>query len=456
MKHLKTWIIALAVIVLIGGYVAYDLLKPGPAMAAARVQTGTLRAYVEERAQTRLPRVWKITMPEDGRIEAIDLEPGEAVAEGDVVARLDPADLDDAVAAAKAALDQVDAELAVLRDNAIANTALTEAEGWVQTIAKIATAADEVITANQAHAAFADWWKEAEEKLKNRGAVADEQYRRAKTDSSQAAVDLAVSKLDHEIVLAIGQIFQLGPKYIRDYLALKGLEATVLTHEREAAAARLAQAVRARARAEIKAPEAGVVLTRALRNAQVLSAGAELLTIGEPATLQVRVDLLSQDAGRVRDGDAVDIEGIGDLTLAGKVIRVHPQAFTKRSSLGVDQKRVSVDIAFADGELARVVKAGERLGVDYRVQTRVYTDTTDDALVVPSLALFRGSDGGWQVYRVEAGKAVEQSVEVGLSNPDTTQVVKGLSAGDVVVVSPPKALATGTKLTPVLSGAPDA
>ncbi|WP_295390069.1 HlyD family efflux transporter periplasmic adaptor subunit [uncultured Thiodictyon sp.] len=447
----KHWIIVVLPIALIGGLGAYAFLQPGPPVTAARVERGTLRAYVEERASTHVPGAQRLSMPEDGRIETIDLEPGTPVAAGDLVARLATADLDDTVAVARAELGRIDAQLAVLRDNAIANTALNEAEGWIATIAKLAAAAEEVIAAHQANVGFSDWWKSAEQKLKKVGAISDEQLRRAQTNSSQASVDLAVSKLDHQIVLAIGQVFQLGPKYIHDYLDLKGLEAAVLQRQREAAAARLALAERARARAEIRAPAAGIVLTRAVRDTQVLPAGTELLTIGDLAALHVRADLLSQDAGRVREGDAVDISGVAGMTLTGKVIRVHPQAFTKRSSLGVDQQRVSVDIAFDDGELARVREAGERLGADYRVQVRVYTDSADQALMIPSLALFRGDDGGWRVYRVDAGTAVEQPVAVGLSTPDAVQVVKGLSGGDLVIVSPPKDLTAGTRVTPVVA-----
>ncbi len=458
MNRAKIWVTTLLLMLSIGGYAAYAMLGPGVAVDTAVVQSGRIRSYVEERAKTTLPRLYRLTMPVDGRIEPIAIEPGSRVEAGEVVARLDRGDLDTAVQIAQAGLDQVEAELSVLHDNAIANTALDEARRWVETIDTLGVSAQEVIKANQEHAAFASWWQEAEQKLKNQGAVADEQYRRAKTSSSQAAVDLAVSRLNHQIVLAIKQIFELGPKYVLDYLDLKTLKAAVLVTQREGASARLVQARRNRERADIKAPVAGLVLTRAVQNEQVLPAGAELLRIGDPTALQVTVDVLSQDATRIRPGDAVDIFGpaIGDEPVKGRVVRVHPRAFTKVSSLGVDQQRVAVEIAFAGGELDRVRAGGSQLGVDFRVQVRIYTDEASDALIVPRLALFRadappGSQhpgAGWQLYRIVAGRAVATPVRLGLGNPNQVQVTGGLKQGDLIISAPPNTLVDGTRVAP--------
>jgi HlyD family secretion protein len=462
MKHLKTWIMIALLVALIAGSVAYAMLKPGPAVDTAEVRSGPIEAYVEERARTHLPRVYRITMPLDGRIEPITLEPGTPVAAGDVLARLDTRDLDTAVAVARAELDRIDAEIAVLKDNALAETALAEAKGWVTTMDGLASAAAEVIKAHESNAAFSAWWQDAEAKLKARGAVADEQYRRVATERSRAEVELAVSKLNHDVVGAIKQIFELGPKYVTEWLKLKTLELAVLGAEREAAVAALDEAERNRARAELKSPVAGVVLSRALDNEQVLPAGAELLAIGDPAGLQVVADILSEDATRIRAGDAVQIYGaaLGDAQLAGKVIRVHPQAFTKVSSLGVDQQRVTVDIALADDALDQLAKAGLDLGIDYRVYVRVIVDRADDALVVPRLALFRtdadqpagpgpaNKAAQWQVYRIVAGKAEPTPVQLGLGNPIQVQVTDGLSAGDLVIVTPPTGLVAGAKVTP--------
>lgn len=455
MKHRNIWIGLAVLVVLVGGYSAYLVWRPGPPVAVVKVEPGLIRSYVEERARTTLPHTSRLTMPFDGRIEPITLVPGTAVAAGEIVARVETDDLEDERSAAEAEVARIDAELAVLADNALETTALNEFQGWIEAMANLEASAKELIAANQAHAKFSEWWEQAEEKLKAKGAVAEEKYRRVKAESSEAVVDLAVARLNHELVKVFQQIVALGPKYVQDYLGRKQLEAAVLQSERKVAEAQLALVERQLARAEIKAPDAGVILERRVESRRELAAGTVLLTLGDPKSLRVTADLLSEDAGRVVTGDAVDVYGpaLGSLVLKGKVTRVDPKGFTKVSSLGVDQQRVSVIVDFVEGEVGRLAKAGGHLGVAYRVHVRVYTDEVEKALAVPRVALMRdrAASSGWSLYRAVKGRAVLTPVELGVGNPERVQVTKGLDAGDEVLGSPPSSLTAGSKVTPTLS-----
>lgn len=459
MKHTKTWVSIAVLVLATGAYAAYASLKPGPPVAAIKVEAGPVRSFVEERAITSLPTTVVLTMPFDGQIEPITLVPGTEVAAGEVVAKINSDDLEDEVAAAKAELAAVDARLAVMADNALESTALLEFKGWIEAMTKLEASAKELISANESHAAFSEWWEQAEAELKDQGAVADEKYRRAKTESSEAAVDLAVAKLNHQLVLVVQTIVSLGPKYVQDYLGRKGLEAAVLERERAVAAAQLAIAERRLARAEIKAPSSGLVLERHVESAQQLPAGALLLTLGEPDALRVTADLLSEDASQVQIGDSVQVygPGLGSQELSGTVKRVDPQGFTKVSSLGVDQQRVHVVIDLDDGELARLQQTGLQLGLAYRVHVRIFTDQTEDTLAVPRMALLRdtkaqhgdGTGGtGWALYLVVNGRAALTPVELGIGNPERMQIIKGLSKGDIVLTMPPKTLKEGDKVSP--------
>lgn len=450
----KTWI-GLAVLALaLGGTLAYALLRPGPPVAAVKVEPGTVRSYVEERARTSLPRIARLTMPFDGRIEPIKTVPGTRVSAGEVLAEVNPDDLEDELATAKAELAALDAQIAVLEDDALANTALKEFEGSIMAMVKLEASAKALIDANQAHAAFSQWWEEAEAKLRDQGAVAEEKYRRAKTERSEAAVDLAVAKMNDQLVQVVQTIVALGPKYVQDYLGQKRLKTAVLERERDAAAAQVALAERRLARAQISAPRDGVLLERLIESERELAAGTVLITIGDPSALQVTADLLTEDAGRVQVGDAVEVYGpaLAGTRLTGRVKRIDPQGFTKVSSLGVEQQRVAVIIAFDDGVLKRVQQAGIGLGVAHRVHVRIITDTAEQALAVPRMALVRSAEAadGWSLYRVVDGKAALTSVELGIGNPHRVQITKGLDAGDVVLTSPPKTLSAGSKVSPQL------
>lgn len=455
MRHRNILIALVVLLAAVGASVAYALLRPGPPAAAIQVEPGTLRSYVEERARTTLPTLVRVTMPFAGRIQPITLVPGTQVAAGDLLAQAETADLEDELAAAKAELAAVAARRAVLADNALANTALQEFQGWIVAMAKLEASAKALITANQAHAAFSDWWEQAEAKLKDQGAVADEKYRRAKTERSEAEVDLAVARMNHQLVQVIQTIVALGPRYVQDYLDHKQLQAVVLDSERKVAAARVAMAERQLARARIEAPIDGVVLERLIESERELAAGTELLTLGDPSTLRVTTDLLSEDAGRVRAGDAVEVYGpvLGEQVLKAQVARVDPRGFTKVSSLGVEQQRVAVIITLAEGELATLKQAGVDLGVAYRVHVRVFTDSVDQALAVPRMALVRSEAGQrrWSFYRVVDGRATLTPVALGIGDPHRVQITDGLKAGDIVLTSPSTTLTAGSKVTPQLN-----
>jgi len=67
------------------------------------------------------------------------------------------------------------------------------------------------------------------------------------------------------------------------------------------------------------------------------------------------------------------------------------------------------------------------------------------ALVVPPAALVReGADpASASTFVVRQGKAEKVDVALGVETPDGIQVTSGLAAGDVVVLDPPTALASG-------------
>ena len=77
----------------------------------------------------------------------------------------------------------------------------------------------------------------------------------------------------------------------------------------------------------------------------MVSLGAPLLELGDPADLEVIVDLLTTDAALVREGAKVLLERWGGAaTLQARVRRVEPSGFTKISALGVEEQRVWVII----------------------------------------------------------------------------------------------------------------
>ncbi len=189
----------------------------------------------------------------------------------------------------------------------------------------------------------------------------------------------------------------------------------------------------------IVAPAAGQVLQIYQAGGAMVVAGSPILEIGDiKSDLEVVVDLLSSDAVSVEAGASVLLGGWGGgTTLEGIVTRIDPVATTRISALGVQEQRVDVTIDFTGPAEDR---AG--LGHGYRLEARIVQWSDDAALLAPASALFR-ENGAWSVFRVDQGVAYLTAVDVGHSDGIKTEILSGLSEGDVVVLYPSSSLVDG-------------
>lgn len=387
------WIL---VLLALAGGIAIGLKSPPVPVRTAPAQQGPIRAFVEEQAKTILPRIYEITMPQDGRVQPIALEPGMPVKQGEVVARIDVRDLQDASLEADA--------MVVAMSNAVASSQAK-------------------LRASQAYEAVAKWLWTAQDKLYAENNVSEQSMKESERDYIGTQVDAEQDRFMFHAMAAIGAVSRLYPIYIE-----RRLQWAVMT-----------------------SPIDGIVLKRHEQNEKALPAGAPLLDIGDPEGLQVAADILSEDATHIKPGQAVEVFGpsIGDVPLKGVVLRVDPRGFTKTSSLGVEEQRVTVTITLADGERARLRAAGRDLGVDYRVRVRIFTAAADEAVTIPITALFRDDHGQWQVFAVREGRADVVPVSIGLMNDQQAQVINGIRGGEEVIVAPDAGLKPGARIHPI-------
>jgi HlyD family secretion protein len=121
---------------------------------------------------------------------------------------------------------------------------------------------------------------------------------------------------------------------------------------------------------------------------------------------------------------------------------VEPAAFTKVSTLGVEEQRVNVIIGLPTPPTAR-----STLGDGYRVEARITVFSLDEALIVPAGALFRAG-GVWNVYTVTGGRAELRPVEIIRWSGRHAAVESGLRAGETVVVYPSDRVTPGVRAEP--------
>lgn len=448
MKKNMKWIIPGIVIGVAVLIYAFTAMQSGVSVRTAKVEKGSIRAWVEDRAMTTLPFVHNITMPQDGRILPITLEAGHAVSKGQVVAQMDTADLKTALAMADARIAEIQAQIAITEYDEIEKTALVESKKVSTAMEATGKASDELVKANEAELKYSEWNLGMEKKLVKEQATSKQNVRRAQREYGEAESAVASARFMSKATWALAATMELLPKYIHETLGLKNLETDVLNHQLAGARAEREMAVRRLERATMASPVEGVVLRRLVRNEAYLQAGTLLMEIGEMTQLEVTANLLSQDVISVQPGNPVDIYGtaIGTAPIRGTVSRIKPAGFTKVSSLGVDQQRVPVVIAFDRDALEGLKEKGRTLGLAYRVRARIYTEEKKDVLKVPRTALFRGGDNQWQVFSVKNGKAALVPVTLGIVNDEEAAITGGLSDGDTIIIAPPKALRNGDRV----------
>jgi HlyD family secretion protein len=168
----------------------------------------------------------------------------------------------------------------------------------------------------------------------------------------------------------------------------------------------------------LKAPVDSRVLQIEHESEGVVSMAQPLLEIGNPAALEVAVDVLSADAVRIQPESRVIFRRWGgDKTLEGVVRTIEPVGFTKISALGVEEQRVWV---IADLTSPRDMWL--TLGDGYRVEANFILWEAGDVLQLPANALFRHADG-WAVFSVENGRARRREIETGQRNGLVAEVL---------------------------------
>jgi len=438
MKTIK-WIIGIVIALLIITCIIYSKMQGIP-VQAKKITKGTISEYIEERAVTTLSDLHKITMPLSGRIKPIHLAPGTSVKKGQIIAQLDKEDLQTAATEVKARINAIKGQITLGKYNALETTALIQAAKGLMIMEDLIKVSEEKVLANKSIYKFAE---EYEKSLSDSGeAISRIKKEKAKKNVAVKKTDLGTAKIMHNVFNIMHSISKLAPAYINEYINSKKLHGHILASRLAEAQAALKEAELNLKRCDIKSPIDGIVLNKYISNLRFLPAGTLLMELGNLDQLQITSNILSEEAVNINTENAVDIFGaaIGVIPIQGKVIRVDPKGFTKLSSLGVEQQRVHVKIAFNKDSLKTLKKAKKHLGDKFRLQVKVYTASKNNVLKAPRTALFKGNNGGWKVYVIKDDKAMIQDITVGLINDNEAEILKGLSEGDEVILAPSNTL----------------
>jgi HlyD family secretion protein len=118
---------------------------------------------------------------------------------------------------------------------------------------------------------------------------------------------------------------------------------------------------------------------------------------------------------------------------------VEPAAFTKVSSLGVEEQRVYVVADFVDPPERRPT-----LGDAYRVEARIVVWEAQEVLKVPAGALVRDGDR-WAVFALAGSRVQLRTVALGQRNATEAEVLQGLADGERVIQYPSDRIRPGVR-----------
>ena len=354
-----------------------------------------LRVTVEEEGQTRVKDRLVISAPVAGYLQRITLEVGDAITQGQSLALMEP-----------------------LRPEVLDPRSRARAEAQVAAAQASIKRAEQQESAARAAATYARNDYARKQQLQEKNLVSREVVEQAATHSREAAAELRSA----------------------------GFAVEVARHELEAAETALQFSIASNGEAatetvSIKAPINSRELQIHHESEGVLVTGEPLLEIGDPAALEIAVDVLSADAVRIRPGTRVQLLRWGGPQALDAVVRtVEPTGFTHISALGVEEQRVWV---IAD--LVSPRKDWEQLGDGYRVEAHFILWDADDVLQIPTSALFRHNDS-WAVFVIDAGKARLATVSTGHDNGLITEVLDGITEGTQVILHPDDRIEDGVRV----------
>ena len=187
---------------------------------------------------------------------------------------------------------------------------------------------------------------------------------------------------------------------------------------------------------EIRAPFDGVVTEQWERQGDFASPGQKLLTVADTSTLIARTEVAEETAARIKAGDAVKV--LPD--------ELHGEAINGTVNLvgrGADPQSRSVEV------WVMVPNPTGRLRPNGVAKVVIDAEPVADAVVVPSPAVtLDATNGTTGTVMVVDSKSIahEVHVTIGVRSGGRTQIVSGLSGGEMVVTEGNYGLPDGTKV----------
>ncbi|NCT66400.1 MAG: HlyD family efflux transporter periplasmic adaptor subunit [Rhodanobacteraceae bacterium] len=320
------------------------------------------------------------------RVEHIRVKPGASVEADTVILELSNPEVDDQLAAAKAAVTAAQSDLAARRTEL--NSRLLDGQS------ALAQARSDYEAARMQ--------AEAEKTIAEKGIIPAVQYRKSLVVLEQlkgrvAIEEQRVVEFRHNIAA------QLAAEQAR----LDQLVATRELRQRQADAL------------QVRAGIAGILQRTPVEEGQQVAAGTNLARVARPGELMAELRIAETQAKDVALGQPVKVDTRNGI-VEGRVLRVDP---------AVQNGSVQVDV-----ELAGTLPPGAR--PDLSVDGTIEIDRLPDVLYVGRPA-FGQPDADVRLFKLDpaSGIATRVPVQLGKASVNLIEIRSGLDAGDQVILS---------------------
>lgn len=333
----------------------------------------------------------KVSSEATGRVVKVLVEIGTEVRVGDPLIKLDPVELELALARAESALRQTRAQLG-----------MSGPVGKTDTL----PADEEIGSVKNAQATFADARANAE---RARALAGRKLISNVDLDTAETRLKVAEAGYQSAVDTARAQKALLQDRRASYDLALKKVND-----------------------ATVRAPISGVVSDRPVMEGEFIAERANVATIVKVNPLKLRVGIQERFAGVIKPGQAVEfrVESFGDTVFHGKVAYVSP-------ALDPTMRTFTVEALVDNGD--------RRLKPGFFAKGAIMTTLDEGVLAVPDAAVSTLA-GVSSVYVINDGKVTQTPVGLGVRQGNMWEIVSGLDGSETLATSRLNELATGTRV----------
>lgn len=255
-------------------------------------------------------------------------------------------------------------------------------------------------------------------------------------ETLQLGANISVAQADAK--LAQAELDRAQALLARGFISKADIDRRTATRDAAVARVRVAQAQlgagRARVgRLDIRAPAAGLVLTRAVEPGQIVSAGSGVLfRLARGGEMELRAQLAESDLARLAVGMGAQVTPVGTTTGFNGQIWQMPPVIDPQTRQGVVKVALAYNQALRPGGFASATIASGRV----------------DAPLLPESAVLSDEKGNYVLIVGKDNKIERRAVTVGAVNETGIPIIAGLAGTERVVMTAGAFLNPGETVIP--------